>query len=197
MRLPMRGDDFCRKRSGGSFVLDSEVDRRIGEAVSDTATESERLPRYGVRWNGPTDPICEPMADGLWTPWHEAEKRILALAAKLAQSEKMHDEVRAICAEAGVHHPRVLLAKLADATRANELAALRLNKREAQITAFEAELEALRRDKERKQRALEAIDSVIAWSDTFQNWYLLERPRSQAALALVRDAMRDGGEGGK
>ncbi|WP_434695141.1 hypothetical protein J3P89_18005 [Pseudomonas sp. Z1-14] len=28
----------------------------------------EGLPRYGVRWNGPQQPLAVPMDDGYWTP---------------------------------------------------------------------------------------------------------------------------------
>lgn len=31
------------------------------------------LPRYGVRWNGPTQPLSVPKDDGYWTPWHLAQ----------------------------------------------------------------------------------------------------------------------------
>lgn len=34
------------------------------------------LLRYGVQWNGPREPICTPMPDGYWTPWHLADARI-------------------------------------------------------------------------------------------------------------------------
>lgn len=34
--------------------------------------EGDGLPRYGLRWNGPTQPLTVPMADGYWTPWHLA-----------------------------------------------------------------------------------------------------------------------------
>ncbi len=37
------------------------------------------LPRYGIRWNGPTQPISVPMGDGYWTPWHLAHAAIAAL----------------------------------------------------------------------------------------------------------------------
>lgn len=36
--------------------------------------EGDGLPRYGLRWNGPTEPLPVPMADGYWTPWHLAER---------------------------------------------------------------------------------------------------------------------------
>jgi hypothetical protein len=36
----------------------------------------DKLVRYGIRWNGPTEPICEPMEDGYWTPWHIAQALI-------------------------------------------------------------------------------------------------------------------------
>lgn len=32
------------------------------------------LPRYGLRWNGPHEPVAVPMDDGFWTPWHLAAK---------------------------------------------------------------------------------------------------------------------------
>ncbi|MBA1189318.1 hypothetical protein G7Z99_09670 [Pseudomonas entomophila] len=32
------------------------------------------LPRYGLRWNGPQQPIAVPMDDGYWTPWHLADR---------------------------------------------------------------------------------------------------------------------------
>jgi hypothetical protein len=32
------------------------------------------LPRYGLRWNGPQQPIAVPMEDGYWTPWHLADR---------------------------------------------------------------------------------------------------------------------------
>lgn len=34
------------------------------------------LPRYGLRWNGPTEPLVVPMDDGYWTPWHIANVAI-------------------------------------------------------------------------------------------------------------------------
>lgn len=34
------------------------------------------VPRYGIRWNGPTQPISVPMADGYWTPWHLADSEV-------------------------------------------------------------------------------------------------------------------------
>ncbi|MCS3467142.1 hypothetical protein M2401_000863 [Pseudomonas sp. JUb42] len=36
--------------------------------------DGDGLPRYGLRWNGPQQPLSTPMEDGYWTPWHLAEK---------------------------------------------------------------------------------------------------------------------------
>jgi hypothetical protein len=36
--------------------------------------DGEGLPRYGIRWNGPTQPLAVPMSDGYWTPWHLADR---------------------------------------------------------------------------------------------------------------------------
>lgn len=35
--------------------------------------EGHGLPRYGLRWNGPQQPLATPMDDGYWTPWHLAD----------------------------------------------------------------------------------------------------------------------------
>jgi hypothetical protein len=34
--------------------------------------DGEGLPRFGLRWNGPQQPLATPMEDGYWTPWHLA-----------------------------------------------------------------------------------------------------------------------------
>lgn len=52
--------------------------------------EGAGLPRYGLRWNGPAQPLSVPMDDGYWTPWHLAE----ALRAENAR-------LRAVLAEQG------------------------------------------------------------------------------------------------
>ncbi|MGH8379311.1 hypothetical protein [Pseudomonas sp.] len=36
--------------------------------------EGDGLPRYGLRWNGPSSPLAVPMEDGYWTPWHLADQ---------------------------------------------------------------------------------------------------------------------------
>ncbi|MEN5033848.1 hypothetical protein [Pseudomonas sp. TWI929] len=36
--------------------------------------EGGGLPRFGLRWNGPQQPLAVPMEDGYWTPWHLAER---------------------------------------------------------------------------------------------------------------------------
>jgi len=32
--------------------------------------------RYGIKWNGPQQPLALPMGDGYWTPWHIATEEI-------------------------------------------------------------------------------------------------------------------------
>jgi hypothetical protein len=52
--------------------LKAELPPRPGD-IDDTIVN---LPRYGLRWNGPTEPISVPMDDGYWTPWHLAQAQI-------------------------------------------------------------------------------------------------------------------------
>lgn len=46
----------------------------------------EQPPRYGLKWNGPEQPLSVPMNDGYWTPFHIAEASINALV------QAVHDE---------------------------------------------------------------------------------------------------------
>lgn len=45
------------------------------------------LPRYGLRWNGPGEPVSVPMDDGYWTPWHLTEM----LRAQLAEAREIEE----------------------------------------------------------------------------------------------------------
>lgn len=40
--------------------------------------EGHGLPRYGLRWNGPDEPLAVPMDDGYWTPHHLAARQLRA-----------------------------------------------------------------------------------------------------------------------
>ena len=70
----------------------AEVERLRGilPELPPRAPDGHGLPRYGLRWNGPSDPASVPMADGYWTPWH------LASGAYRRGAEAM----REACAEA-------------------------------------------------------------------------------------------------
>lgn len=49
-----------------------ETLRGLQPAPPPRPPEGEGLPRYGLRWNGPGQPLSVPMDDGYWTPWHLA-----------------------------------------------------------------------------------------------------------------------------
>ena len=54
--------------------------------------DGEGMPRYGLQWNGPTNPLSVPMDDGYWTPWHLANAEVERLQARVAeQSEVLTD----------------------------------------------------------------------------------------------------------
>ncbi|MBW8356677.1 MAG: hypothetical protein K0M54_22925 [Pseudomonas sp.] len=48
--------------------------RGLRPAVPPRPPEGNGLPRYGLRWNGPQQPLATPMDDGYWTPWHLANE---------------------------------------------------------------------------------------------------------------------------
>ncbi len=62
----------------------------LREELPPHSPEGDGLPRYGLRWDGPDQPVAVPMDDGYWTPFHLA-----AAAAAVAA-----DELRASSASA-------------------------------------------------------------------------------------------------
>lgn len=56
--------------------LQAEVQQLKGlkPALPPRPPEGDGLPRYGLRWNGPTQPLAVQMDDGYWTPWHLADQ---------------------------------------------------------------------------------------------------------------------------
>lgn len=60
-----------------------QIERELQAALmvqrSDIKDTGE-LVRYGIRWNGPREPIADPtLPGGYWTPWHIAQKRLQEL----------------------------------------------------------------------------------------------------------------------
>ena len=54
------------------------------------------LPRYGLRWNGPTEPVAVPMLDGYWTPWHLADAETQRFEIERKHTGRALDEAIAL-----------------------------------------------------------------------------------------------------
>lgn len=48
---------------------------------------SSELPRFGIKWQGPENPIAVSMDDGYWTPWHIANDLLSRAPMELSDSE--------------------------------------------------------------------------------------------------------------
>lgn len=68
-------EDAAKHYEKESDALRAEVERLKGlqPGLPPFPPEGEGLPRYGLRWNGPQQPLATPMDDGYWTPWHLAD----------------------------------------------------------------------------------------------------------------------------
>jgi hypothetical protein len=55
---------------------------------NDASFQHPSLPRYGLRWNGPGQPVSVPMEDGYWTPFHLALEE---LEVHQADAERYRD----------------------------------------------------------------------------------------------------------
>ena len=64
------------KRKDSELVAEIERLKGITPALPPRPPEGDGLPRYGLRWNGPSQPLAVPMGDGYWTPWHLASKAV-------------------------------------------------------------------------------------------------------------------------
>ena len=69
-------DDHHRELAAGVTGLLAEIEELKGlrPAWPPRPPNGEGLPRYGLRWNGPQQPLAVPMVDGYWTPWHLADQ---------------------------------------------------------------------------------------------------------------------------
>jgi Site-specific DNA methylase len=68
-RAGMRTVAFCEIDHWRTDLCEEAAD--LIERISRT-NQDKTLPRYGIQWNGPQEPIATPMPDGYWTPWHLA-----------------------------------------------------------------------------------------------------------------------------
>lgn len=75
--------DLAEQRQKRIYELAAEVNRVKDEnenlrglrpELPPRHPEGEGLPRFGLRWNGPSNPLAVSMEDGYWTPWHLAEQ---------------------------------------------------------------------------------------------------------------------------
>lgn len=70
-------NETLRIATGNNFMAllaQLEQLRGLRPAVPPRPPEGNGLPRYGLRWNGPQQPLATPMDDGYWTPWHLANE---------------------------------------------------------------------------------------------------------------------------
>ena len=56
-----------------------------------TGTE---LDRFGIKWQGARNPICVPMSDGYWTPWHVAQEHIRKLQSDREAGHRDYQSLR-------------------------------------------------------------------------------------------------------
>jgi hypothetical protein len=77
-----QANDGCCGKCGAEIELDdylaailaeNEQLRGLQPEWPPRPPEGAGLPRYGLRWNGPQQPLSTPMEDGYWTPWHLAD----------------------------------------------------------------------------------------------------------------------------
>lgn len=96
-----------------------ETLRGLQPAAPPRPPEGEGLPRYGLRWNGPSQPISVPMDDGYWTPWHLAAGHSEYVPAALVTATESPD-LRAALAD--------VTACLASALTGGQVSAARAGK---------------------------------------------------------------------
>lgn len=71
--------------AGDSWRREALELRGLTPAFPPRPPDGEGMPRYGLRWNGPQQPLAVAMSDGYWTPWHLAERRVEVLEGLLRE----------------------------------------------------------------------------------------------------------------
>lgn len=61
--------------------------------MSENASTGAPLQRYGLEWQGPELPVCVPMPDGYWTPWHVAQAEIERLQKYKADTNDLREKL--------------------------------------------------------------------------------------------------------
>ncbi|MGO2201206.1 hypothetical protein [Pseudomonas helleri] len=82
-----------------ALIDENEQLKGLQPAFPPRPPDGDGLPRYGLRWNGPQQPLAVLISDGYWTPWH------------LAESLKTENEALRKDLES---HKRMLLAAVCD-----------------------------------------------------------------------------------
>lgn len=72
-RLPV-GTELIDRAHFTRLQAEISALRGLTPALPPRPPEGHGLPRYGLRWNGPSQPLAVPMEDGYWTPWHLADQ---------------------------------------------------------------------------------------------------------------------------
>lgn len=57
-----------------AIIRKVRAERGLTPEMPPRPPEGDGLPRYGLHWNGPSQPLSVPMDDGYWTPWHLADR---------------------------------------------------------------------------------------------------------------------------
>jgi hypothetical protein len=120
--------------------LQAEIERLKGLQPSfpPRPPEGYGLPRFGLRWNGPSNPLAVSMDDGYWTPWHLADQLKVdneRLEAERAEQWRLRRDV-----EADRDTKSAVIAELRDQLKPNpaELEAIGTLRRVGQVIVFDA-----------------------------------------------------------
>jgi hypothetical protein len=57
-----------------ALIAEIEKLKGLSPSLPPRPPEGDGLPRFGLRWNGPGNPLAVSMDDGYWTPWHLADQ---------------------------------------------------------------------------------------------------------------------------
>lgn len=68
-----------------------EIDKLKGIKPQNLSEKIHPMQRFGVRWNGPSQPLAVPMDDGYWTPYHAAKIYVDIIIAK---NDRLNLELR-------------------------------------------------------------------------------------------------------
>jgi hypothetical protein len=152
-----------------ALIAENERLNGLQPSLPPRPPEGYGLPRFGLRWNGPSNPLAVAMDDGYWTPWHLADQL-------KAETEALSKDLES--------HKRMLLSAAVGIGSIGEALGAEMDDDASELAGLAAELKAENERLERKNA--KQVETIKQYQDQVSGGNL-----SLGMLIAERDQLKD------